>query len=236
MTQAMHRILVVEDDVGIRTIVRSLLQAEKYRVTEAETAARAAVEARANKPDLILVDLGLPDRDGIDVIRGVRAWSTVPIIVLSARTLEEQKIVALDAGADDYVTKPFSAAELLARVRAALRRSVQRSEKPSSLRIGEVRIDLTRRQALGPHGELHLTPLEYRLIETLAQGEGMIVRQAPLIAQVWGPDRVEDTRGLRVCIANLRTKLEPDPKRPRFLLTEAGIGYRLRSEGAGGGS
>jgi two-component system KDP operon response regulator KdpE len=228
----MHRILIVEDDVGIRNVVRSLLEAEKYRVEEAETAARADVEARANKPDLILVDLGLPDRDGLDVIRGVRAWSTVPIIVLSARTLEEQKIAALDAGADDYVTKPFSAAELLARVRAALRRRVQLSEQPGSLRVGDVQIDLTRRQAFGPRGELHLTPLEYRVLETLSSADGMIVRQSQLIAKVWGPDKVRDTRSLRGCIANLRGKLEPDPKRPRFLLTEAGIGYRLRLEEA----
>jgi two-component system KDP operon response regulator KdpE len=225
----MRRVLVVEDDAGIRNVVRSLLETEHYRVAEAETAARAAVEARANKPDLILVDLGLPDRDGLEVIRAVRTWSTVPIIVLSARTMEEQKIAALDAGADDYVTKPFGAAELLARVRAALRRSVQRSEQPGRLRIGGTEIDLTRRQASGPQGELHLTPLEYRVLETLSHANGMIVRQDQLIAKVWGPDRIEDTRSLRGCIANLRAKLEPDPKRPRFLLTEAGIGYRLRS-------
>jgi two-component system KDP operon response regulator KdpE len=231
----MHRILVVEDDAGIRHVLRPLLETERYRVTEADTAARADVEARANKPDLILVDLGLPDRDGLDVIRAVRTWSAVPIIVLSARSLEEQKIAALDAGADDYVTKPFGAAELLARVRAALRRSVQRGEQPTSLRVGDVQIDLTRRQASGPRGEVHLTPLEYRLLETLSQGEGMIVRQEHLISKVWGPGRIEDTRSLRGCIANLRAKLEPDPKRPRFLLTEAGIGYRLRIEADGKG-
>lgn len=228
MTQAMHRILVVEDDDGIRNVVRSLLETENYRVAEAETAARAGVEARANKPDLILVDLGLPDRDGLEVIRAVRVWSTVPIIVLSARTMEDQKIAALDAGADDYVTKPFSAAELLARVRAALRRSVQRSEQPGSLRVGEVRIDLARRHAVGLQGELHITPLEYRVLETLAAGDGMIVRQDQLIAKVWGPNRIDDTRSLRVTIRNLRQKLEPDPKRPRYLVTEAGLGYRLQ--------
>lgn len=230
MTQAMHRILVVEDDDGIRNVVRSLLETENYRVAEAETAARAGVEARANKPDLILVDLGLPDRDGLEVIRAVRVWSTVPIIVLSARTMEDQKIAALDAGADDYVTKPFSAAELLARVRAALRRSVQRSEQPGSLRVGEVRIDLARRHAVGLQGELHITPLEYRVLETLAAGDGMIVRQDQLIAKVWGPNRIDDTRSLRVTIRNLRQKLEPDPKRPRYLVTEAGLGYRLQAD------
>jgi two-component system KDP operon response regulator KdpE len=224
----MHRVLVVEDDGSIRNVVRALLEAENYRVVEAETAVRAGIEARSHKPDLILVDLGLPDRDGVDVIRGVRTWSTVPIIVLSARTLEDQKIAALDAGADDYVTKPFSAAELLARVRAALRRSV-RTEKSGELRIGDVEIDLPRRHARGPHGEIHLTPLEYRVLETLARGDGMIVRQDRLISEVWGPDRSGDTRNLRVCLANLRGKLEPDPHRPRFLLTEAGLGYRLRT-------
>jgi two-component system KDP operon response regulator KdpE len=140
-----------------------------------------------NKPDLILVDLGLPDRDGLEVIRAVRTWSTVPIVVLFARTMAEQKIAALDAGADDYVTKPFGAAELLARVRAALRRSVQRSEQQGRLRIGGTEIDLTRRQASGPQGELHLTPLEYRVLETLSHANGMIVRQDQLIAKVWGP-------------------------------------------------
>jgi two-component system, OmpR family, KDP operon response regulator KdpE len=230
MTQAMRRVLVVEDDTGIRNVVRALLEAEKYRVVEAETAARANVEARSHKPDLVLVDLGLPDRDGVEVIRAIRSWSTVPIIVLSARTLEEQKITALDAGADDYVTKPFGAAELLARVRAAIRRSVQGTPQPGRLRLGQIEIDLPRRQAFGPEGDIHLTPLEYRVLECLVRGEGMIVRQDRLIAEVWGPDRTDDTRSLRVCIKNLRTKLEPDSGRPRFLLTEAGLGYRLRVE------
>jgi two-component system, OmpR family, KDP operon response regulator KdpE len=226
----MHRILVVEDDPGIRNVVRALFEAEKYRVTEAETAERAGIAARSAKPDVMLVDLGLPDRDGLDVIRAVRSWSSVPIIVLSARTMEEQKIAALDAGADDYVTKPFSAAELLARIRAALRRHVRAVEHPGHLKLGQVEIDLARRAARGPQGELHLTPLEYRVLECLRKGEGMIVRQEPLIAEVWGPDRVEDTRNLRVCIANLRAKLEADPRRPKFLLTETGLGYRLRTD------
>ena len=226
----MHRILVVEDDPAIRSVLRALLEAENYRVIEAETAARADITARSFKPDLLLVDLGLPDRDGVAVIRGVRAWSSMPIIVLSARTMDEQKIAALDAGADDYVTKPFSAAELLARLRAALRRHVRTSEQPGFLRLGAVEIDLARREARGPEGELHLTPLEYRVLECLRRGDGMIVRQNQLISEVWGPDRVDDTRSLRVCIANLRGKLEPDPRRPKFLLTEAGLGYRLRME------
>lgn len=232
MTQAMHRILIVEDDAAIRNVLRALLEAESYRVVEAETAARAEAEAKGHKPDLLLVDLGLPDGDGLVVIRKVRGWSSVPIIVLSARALEEQKIAALDAGADDYVTKPFGTAELLARVRAALRRHVRVPEQPGNLKLGVVDIDLTRREARGPGGPLHLTPLEYRVLECLSRAEGMIVRQEQLIAEVWGPTRVTDTRNLRVCIANLRAKLEPDPRRPRLLLTEPGLGYRLRSEGA----
>jgi two-component system KDP operon response regulator KdpE len=199
---------------------------------EAENAARANITARAAKPDLALVDLGLPDRDGLEVIREVRRWSSMPIIVLSARTMEEQKIQALDAGADDYVTKPFSAPELLARVRAALRRHVRTADQPGVVRLGPIEIDLARREAHGPRGELHLTPLEYRVLESLWRAEGIIVRQDQLISEVWGPGHVHDTRNLRVCIANLRGKLEADPRRPRFLLTEAGLGYRLRIEGA----
>lgn len=229
MTQAMHRILVVEDDDGIRHVVRSLLEAEKYRVVEVTTAARAGIEARAHKPDLLLVDLGLPDGDGVEVIRTVRAWSPVPIIVLSARTMEAQKITALDAGADDYITKPFSAAELLARVRAALRRNVKGAENTGLLKVGTVAIDLARREAHDADGPVHLTPLEYRVLECLARSSGMIVRPDQLISEVWGPRRPPDTRSLRVCVRNLRAKLEPDPRRPRYLLTEAGLGYRFRA-------
>src|SRR6185369_17944092 len=167
MTHAMHQVLVIEDEPEIRNVVRVLLETEHYRVVEAETGTRGEIEARAHKPDLLLVDLGLPDGDGITLIRRVRAWSPVPIIVLSARTMEEQKIAALDAGADDYVTKPFSTPELLARVRAALRRNVRGTEQTAVLRLGEVQIDLARREAYGPQGELRLTPLEYRVLESL---------------------------------------------------------------------
>ena len=230
MTIAMHQVLVVEDDQGIRDVLRVLLGTEKYRVVEAETAERAQIEARSHKPDLMLVDLGLPDGSGLDVIRNVREWSSLPVIVLSARTMEEQKIAALDAGADDYITKPFSAPELLARVRAALRRNVKSGDQKRSLRMGEVFIDLTLREARGIQDEIHLTPLEYRVIECLARHTGMIVRQDQLIREVWGPDRIGDTRSLRVCIKNLRNKLEPDPRRPKYIITEAGLGYRLRAD------
>ena len=229
MTQAMHQVLLIEDDAAIRNVLRVLLQSEQYRVIEAATAARAEVEARSHKPDLLLVDLGLPDGDGVKVIRRIRDWSPVPIIVLSARTMEEQKVAALDAGADDYVTKPFSAPELLARVRSALRRNVRGAEQLPLLELGAVQIDLTRRTATSDAGEVHLTPLEYRVLDCLARNAGMIVTQQQLIREAWGPDRLGDTRSLRVCIKNLRQKLEPDPARPRYLVTETGVGYRLRT-------
>jgi two-component system KDP operon response regulator KdpE len=231
----MHQVLVVEDEPAIRNVLTVLLEAEGYRVIEADTALRAEIESRSHKPDLLLIDLGLPDGDGIAIIRRVRAWSPMPIVVLSARTQEEQKVAALDAGADDYVTKPFSAGELLARVRAALRRNVRGSEQTGVLNLGPLQIDLEKREARGAAGEIHLTPLEYRVIECLARHLGAIITQAQLIREVWGPERLGDSRGLRVCIMNLRGKIEPDPRRPRYLVTEAGLGYRLRSDDSPGG-
>ena len=227
MIRAAHQLLIVEDDPAIRSVLRVLLERAGYRLIEAETAARAEIEARSHKPDLLLVDLGLPDTDGLAVIRRVRSWSAVPIIVLSARTMEEQKIAALDAGADDYITKPFSAPELLARVRAGLRRRLQGGQHALILRLGPLQIDLARRRAAGPGGDVHLTPLEYRVLECLARQNGMVARQRQILRDVWGPDRQEDARGLRVCIKYLRDKIEPDPGRPRYLITETGLGYRL---------
>lgn len=229
MTRAMHQVLVVEDDATIRSVLRALLEPRNFRVIEADSAARGLAEARGHKPDLLLVDLGLPDKDGLSLIREIRSWSPVPIIVLSARAQEEQKVLALDAGADDYITKPFSAAELLARVRAGLRRSA-RGEAGQILRVGALTIDLARRAAVRGEQEVHFTPLEYRVLETLGRQSGFIVTQRQLLREVWGPSHVSDSRSLRVCIKNLRGKLEPDPHRPRYLLTEPGLGYRLRPE------
>jgi two-component system, OmpR family, KDP operon response regulator KdpE len=226
MTRAAHQLLIIEDDAAIRSVLRVLLEGEGYRIIEAPTAARGEIEARSHKPDLLLVDLGLPDSDGLSVIRKVRSWSAVPILVLSARTMEDEKIAALDAGADDYVTKPFSAPELLARVRAGLRRRVQGAQHALILQLGELQIDLARRQTSGARAA-HLTPLEYRVLECLARQAGMVVRQRDLLRDVWGPDKEDDARGLRVCIKYLRDKIEPDPRRPRYLLTETGLGYRL---------
>jgi two-component system, OmpR family, KDP operon response regulator KdpE len=228
MTRAMFLVLIVEDDADIRGVIRMLLEAQRYRVVEAESAARGIIEARNHRPDLVIVDLGLPDRDGLSVIRQIRTHSPVPVLVLSARTMEADKIAALDAGADDYVAKPFSAPELLARVRAALRRNTRGTEQLPLVRFGPITLDLTKRSAHGPDGPVHLTPLEYRVIDCLARNAGMIVTQAQLVREAWGPERLGDSRGLRSYIKTLRQKLEPDPRQPRFLVTEAGVGYRLQ--------
>ena len=228
MTDAMFLVLIVEDDAGIRSVLRTLLESQRHRVVEAESGQRGIVEARSHRPDLVIVDLGLPDRDGLSVVREIRQFSPVPILVLSARTMESDKVAALDAGADDYVSKPFSAAELLARVRAALRRTARGSDRPPVLKFGNVTVDLTTRTARMADQTLHLTPLEYRVLECLARSVGLVVTQDQLIREVWGPDRQGDTRGLRAYVKMLRQKFEPDPRQPRFLVTEAGIGYRLQ--------
>jgi two-component system KDP operon response regulator KdpE len=230
MTQSMFLVLIVEDDAGIGNMLRTLLVSQHYRVVQAETAARGIIEARNHRPDLAIVDLGLPDRDGLAVIRDIRGYSQMPVLVLSARTMETDKIAALDVGADDFVSKPCSTPELLARVRAALRRVTRGAEQLPLLRFGAVTVDLTTRTAQGADGPLHLTPLEFRVIECLARNAGMIVTQAQLIREIWGPDRVGDSRGLRSYIRMVRQKLEPIPAQPRYLTTEAGVGYRLQSD------
>jgi two-component system, OmpR family, KDP operon response regulator KdpE len=231
LTEAMHLILIIEDDAGIRRVLKTLLEAHQYRVVEAENGKRGLLEARNHRPDLALIDLGLPDLDGQTVIREIRAISPLPIVVLSARTMEQDKIAALDGGADDYVSKPFSAPELLARVRAALRRAAHAGTQLPTLHFGPVAVNLVTRTATGVTGSAHLTPLEFRLLECLARNAGMIVRQQQLISEVWGPGKLGDTRGLRSYIKQLRQKLESDPRQPRFILTEAGVGYRLNLDG-----
>lgn len=231
MTRAMFRVLVVEDDADVSSVLASMLAAEGHRVVEADTAARALIEARSHQPDVVLLDLGLPDRDGQQLIRDIRSFSGVPILVISARTMESEKILALDHGADDYVTKPFSAGEVVARVRAALRRSAGAARPSHVVRIGSNTVDLATREAHDRGGQpLRLTPMEFRLLACLIRGNGLIVTRDQIMREVWGPDRMEDTRGLRAYIKVLRQKLEPDPQRPQLLLTEPGLGYRLICE------
>ena len=219
-------VLVVEDEPEIRRFLRSSLGAEGYRVVESPSGGRGAIDAGTHKPDLAIVDLGLPDFDGIEVIRRIREWSSMPIVVLSARIQERSKIEALDAGADDYVTKPFGVGELLARVRVALRHATQPpSGKP--LTLGEVRLDLERRRIARNGGEIRLTPIEFRLLACLAKHLGMVVTHRQLLREVWGPSHVEHTHYLRIYMKQLREKLEADPVRPKHLLTETGVGYRL---------
>jgi len=225
-------ILMVEDDPAIRNILRANLVGDGYSVIEAGTGAEADKQTHAHRPDLVLVDLGLPDVDGLTVIQRIRTWSLMPIIVLSARTLEEEKVAALDAGADDYITEPFSAPELLARVRAGLRRVADPSKQSIVLQLGSVQVDFAAQTTRGPHGSINLTPLEYRVLDCLGRRAGLLVLRRELLREVWGPDRSQDDRNLRTCIKNLRNKLEPDPSKPSYLITEVGLGYRLCAQAA----
>jgi two-component system KDP operon response regulator KdpE len=228
MTHASRAVLIVEDEPQLRRVLRTLLELEQFRVIESENAERGVLEARSHKPDLLIVDLGLPDRDGMSIIQEVRRWSRVPIVVLSARTDESAIVAALDAGADDYVTKPFGARELLARLQVALRHSVSAGPAGSRLNIGAWQIDLKARTVHDETGTaLHLTPIEYRLLEVLAEHIGLVVTHRTLLQQVWGPGSTQQTHYLRVFMKQLRSKLEPDPARPNWLLTETGVGYRL---------
>jgi two-component system, OmpR family, KDP operon response regulator KdpE len=235
MTEAMHLVLIFEDDQGIQNILRMLFEANGFRVIIADTAARGAQDARLNRPDVVLVDLGLPDLDGLHVITSIRTWSPVPIIVLTARSVESQRLEAFELGADDYVLKPFSAPELLARVRAILRRHVRGELPMGVLDLGDVSVDMTRRVARRlDGGEVRLTPLEHRILETLVRHGDRIVTHATLIKEVWGPRR-EDSCALRVYIGSLRRKLEVDPSQPRYIRTELGVGYRLVINAEAGG-
>jgi len=222
-------ILVIEDDPQIQRFLRATLAAEEYRIHESTTAENGMVEAAARQPDLILLDLGLPDRDGLEVIRRVREFSKAPIIVLSARGRESDKITALDLGADDYVAKPFAIGELMARVRAALRRSsaLALDQAASAVHFGNVEVDLEKRIVTVAGAEVHLTPNEYRLLQVLLKNAGKVMTQRQLLNEVWGPNQVEQAQYLRVYVAQLRRKLEKNPARPRYLQTEPGVGYRL---------
>ena len=217
-------ILLVEDEPDIRRFLRSALGAEGYRVVESATGRRGTIDAGTHKPDLAIVDLGLPDFDGVEVIRRIRSWSSMPIVVLSARIQESAKIEALDAGADDYVTKPFGVGELLARVRVALRNRARAAGGDSMLLLGSASVDLEKRRAIRDGADVHLTPVEFKLLACLAKHLGLVVTHRQLLSEVWGPAHVEHTHYLRIYMKQLRDKLEADPARPRHLLTETGVG------------
>jgi len=220
------RILVVDDEVAIQRFLKTVLSAEEFSLHQAENGHTALAAAATVKPDLILLDLGLPDMDGIEIIRRIREWSTVPIIVLSVRERENDKVQALDAGADDYLTKPFGIGELLARMRASLRRAVQQVPEPI-YRVDGLEVDLERRRVTVRDEEVQLTPTEYDLLRLLVTHAGKVLTHGQILRQIWGVAYVEQPHVLRVNISNLRRKIEADPSRPRYITTEPGVGYRL---------
>jgi two-component system KDP operon response regulator KdpE len=222
------RVLVVEDEADIRRFVRLALESEQHDVTEAASLQRALIEAGTRRPDLVVLDLGLPDGDGVDFIREFRSWSTAPVLVLSARAGEAEKIRALDAGADDYLVKPFGSGELLARTRAHLRRRQQHAgAEPSLLVFGDITLDRARRKVTRASEPVHLTPIEYRLLLLLTARPDRVLTHRHLLQELWGPQHTADTHHLRVHMGNLRKKLEADPSRPAWLLTVSGVGYRF---------
>jgi len=238
MSQAVA--LLIEDEAQIRRFVRTALEAEGWLVHEATTAQRGMIDAGTRKPDLLVLDLGLPDADGLAVIKEVRSWSGVPIIVLSARTDERDKIAALDAGADDYLTKPFGVGELLARVRASLRRRREpqsdggdghTGDSPALFCFGSVQVDRVARVVRRQDEEVHLTPIEYRLLSVLIANVGRVMTHRQLLRDVWGPSHAEQSHYLRIYMGHLRQKLEDDPSQPQYLLTETAVGYRLQVDG-----
>nr|WP_205246524.1 MULTISPECIES: two-component system response regulator KdpE [unclassified Enterobacter] len=219
--------MIIEDEKEIRRFLRTALEDESLRVFDAETLQRGLIEAATRKPDLVILDLGLPDGDGIDFIRDFRQWSQTPVIVLSARSDEQAKIAALDAGADDFLSKPFGIGELQARLRVALRRHASTVQPDPVYQFSEIRVDLASRRITRGEEEIHLTPIEFRLLATLLNNHGKVLTQRQLLNQVWGPNAVEHSHYLRIYMGHLRQKLESDPARPRHLLTETGIGYRF---------
>lgn len=233
MTPLPPLVLLVDDELPIRKFLGASLASAGYRLDEAATGAEALKRASQSPPDLVILDLGLPDMDGQAVLQQLREWLAAPVIVLSARDQEQQKIAALDRGADDYLTKPFSTGELMARIRAALRHAarVGGSEPGVTIyEVGELKVDLAVRRVFVDGKEIHLTPIEFKLLATLIHSAGKVLTHRQLLKEVWGPQQVQETHYLRVFMANLRRKLEIDPAQPRYLLTEQGVGYRLASE------
>ena len=231
MTSPGPIVLVVEDEPQMRRFLRASLTPHGFRVVEAKTAAEAMALATAHLPELVLLDLGLPDADGLEVVRALREWSRTPVIVLSARDREGDKVLALDAGADDYLTKPFGTGELMARIRVALRHAQAQASTAAPvpvIEVGPLRLDLTARTVTRDGKELRLTPIEYRLLVLLAKNAGKVLTHRQILLDVWGPPHAGQTHYVRVYMAELRKKLEDDPARPRLVVTEPGVGYRLR--------
>lgn len=223
-------VVVIEDDPQMRRFLRTSLGTQKFQVYEAETGRQGLVEVGVRKPDIVVLDLGLPDMDGVEVVKALREWTLLPIIILSARSTEQHKIEALDAGADDYLTKPFGIGELMARIRVALRHSAINPERAADevFATGELKVDLLKRLVYVGEREVHLTPIEYRLLSILVKHAGKVLTHRQLLKDVWGPAFVENSHYLRIYMSQLRQKLETDPTQPKYLLTESGVGYRLK--------
>lgn len=230
MTQASLVIVLIEDDPAIRLFLRTGLGAHGFKVFEADRGRQGIIEAGIRKPDLIILDLGLPDMDGVAVIKSIREWSAMPIIILSARSTEQHKIDALDAGADDYLTKPFGLGELLARIRVAMRHSLSSPARSQDnvFTTGALKADLIKRQVFIDEREVHLTPIQYRLLSVLIKNAGKVLTHQFLLKEVWGPAYRENSHYLRIYMSQLRQKLETDPAQPQYFLTESGVGYRLK--------
>ncbi len=234
MSEDKELILLIEDEPQMRRFLRITLQGHGYRLVEAGTGQEGLIQAASRNPDVVLLDLGLPDLDGLEVTRRLREWAQTPIIVVSAREQEQDKVKALDAGADDYLTKPFSAGELMARIRVALRHMARQTGKQEPVFVLQnLRVDLAQRQVFIDEKEVHLTPIEYKLLTVLVRHAGKVITHNQLLKEVWGPAHVNEVQYLRVYMTQLRHKLEVDPTRPRFLMNEPGIGYRLKFDPEG---
>jgi two-component system KDP operon response regulator KdpE len=229
MSEQGLRVLVIDDERAIRRFLRAALSSQNHAVTEAETGRDGLAAVGTDRPDVVILDLGLPDMDGIEVIRQLREWTTVPVIVLSVRGQEEDKVAALDAGADDYLTKPFAIGELLARIRVALRHTLRPTASPV-VQVDDLQIDFEHRTVTRSGQEVHLTPTEYDVLKYLVQHAGKVVTHRMLLQEVWGPEHLDETQYLHVVISQLRRKIESQPARPRYILTEPGVGYRFRPE------